>query len=55
MKFTKLQTEFADRDLSKGAYVAFPLSIFKSDEYKRWKRERRKNNMEIRHNKQQTL
>ena len=43
MELTKLQQEFLDKDLSKDAFVAFPNSIFKSDTYKKWKRDRRKN------------
>ena len=36
MKLTKRQNEYIDQGLSKGSYVAFPRSIFKSKEYKDW-------------------
>ena len=42
MRLTKLQKEFIDKELPKGTYVAFPLSIFKSKEYKQWKKDKRK-------------
>jgi len=45
MRLTKLQKEFIDKELPKGAYAAFPLSIFKSNEYKQWKKDRRKRNV----------
>ena len=39
-RLTKLQTEFIDGKCKNG-YIAFPLSIFKSIEYKSWKKIKR--------------
>ncbi len=39
-KLTKLQKENIDENISKNGYVCFPVDIFKSKEYKQW----RKNN-----------
>ena len=47
MRLTKLQKEFIDKNLSKGAYVAFPKSIFKSQEYKQWKKEKYKKDVKL--------
>lgn len=44
MRLTKLQKEFMNKNITPGSYVAFPLSMFKSKEYKEWKKERRKRN-----------
>ena len=41
MRLTKLKLEYIDRLITKNGYVAFPTDIFKSDEYKKWKRERK--------------
>ncbi len=38
MRLTKLQIEYVDQFIPSGSYIAFPLSIFKSKEYKKWKR-----------------
>ena len=42
MRFTKLQKEFIDENVSDGSYICFPHDIFKSKVYKKWKKERRK-------------
>jgi len=44
MRFTKLQKEFIDENVPKGSYLCFPLDIFKSEAYKKWKKDRRKKN-----------
>lgn len=36
-RLTKLQNEFINQNLRDG-FVAFPLSVFKSEKYKEWKR-----------------
>ena len=41
IRLTKLQAEFVDENTTKDSYVAFPLSIFKSWQYKKWKQNRR--------------
>lgn len=42
-KLTKLQKEFLDENTSEKGYVCYPLDIFKSKEYKKWKQRKRKN------------
>jgi len=44
MRLTKLQTEFIDKFTEKDGYIAFPINVFKSKEYKEWKREKRQKN-----------
>jgi hypothetical protein len=41
-KLTKLQTEYIDRSLTPGAYVAYPSDIFQSSDYLKWRRKRLK-------------
>jgi len=50
MRLTKLQCEFIDKDVPKGSFVAFPKSVFKSDEYKAWRRLRRAKKRNLSHN-----
>ena len=45
-RLTKLQNEFINQNLGDG-FVVFPLSIFKSKEYKNWKRNKRLKNETI--------
>lgn len=40
-QLTKLQKEFIDKETNRGSYIAFPLNIFKSEEYRNWKRKKR--------------
>jgi hypothetical protein len=41
MRLTKLKLEYIDLLISKNGYVAFQTDIFKSEEYKQWKKERK--------------
>ena len=41
MKLTKRQREYIEGGCSKGSYIAYPSSIFKSDSYKKWLKDRR--------------
>jgi len=45
MRLTKLQQEFIDQNISKDSYTAFPMSVFKSKEYKLWKKNRKPANI----------
>jgi len=55
MRFTKLQQEFIDRECSKGSYVAFPLAMLKGNEYRAWKKDRRKKSGLTRHKREHIL
>jgi len=43
MKLTKLQRIYIDIGLPKNSFIAFPNDVFKSKEYKEWKKKRRLN------------
>ena len=42
-RLTKLQLEYLDKIITHGAYIAYPTNIFQSDNYLKWRRERRAN------------
>jgi hypothetical protein len=42
-KLTKLQQEYIEISTPHGSFVAYPNNIFQSDNYLKWRRERRAN------------